>query len=297
MKRISLLICCLQVGWLFGQVENSSLPKHSNSFGISVELGGGLELANDITTVHSDESSGMIVETKKKSNIGGSLFWEHHWNFHNNHGLLFGVGGSFTSFYYGVRFKNPEVSGVPNETKEYLLGGFRSGFASVDFPLCYTYSFETKAGTFSPFVGVNLKNVSYLIGAGRNEGGIISTTEEINQGDTTYYNEYGFTFGTKSITPVLMPVVGLKYSRGLQNGGKLNFHLNYKFFFRNSNTVEAYLNDFDNQENGVQYMYFDKAYPVTYDPTTNTYSGVKQSIYTSLDLSSLNIGVSYTLKQ
>lgn len=294
MKIITYSLLLLITNYAFSQLENtSSKTKHTNSFGISFELGGGLEMADDITTVSSNEENGFLVESVGKPNFGFGLFWEHQWDFHKNHGILFGGAATYTSFYCGVRFKNPDDFGP---TKEYILGNFRHNFASLEFPLCYTYAIKTKIGTFNPFLGVTLKTIAYVQDAGRNYGGAGGVTSEINNNDTIYYNDHYFRFGTKSISPVLLPTIGLKYSTGLKNGGKINVFFQYKFFLKTSNTVEAYLNNYDNTENGIGYQYFDSGYPVYYNPSTGEYEGVKQSIYFRVNLSSFNVGVSYTIK-
>lgn len=290
------------VNSLIGQVEKEIQPKHINSYGISFGIGGGMENANDIFTVTTNQQIGSIVEAVGKPNYSFGLFWEHQWNFHKNHGLLLGAEATYTSFYYGVRFKNPEYNQLTGEyiapTKEYVLGDhFRQSFTSLELPLCYTYAVKTRIGTFNPFLGVILKNITYVQDAGRYYGGVGHVTSEINNGDTIYYNHHNFSFNTKSVSPILQPTIGLKYSTDLKEGGKINVHFNYKFFLRtSSNTVEAYLNDYDNIENGLEYLYFYSGDPVTYDSETGEYSGTKQSIYFSLNLSSFNLGISYTFK-
>lgn len=303
MKKTTILFLSMvfTVNSLIGQVENEFQPNHFNSYGISFGIGGGLENANDIFTVTTNKQFGSIVEAVGKPNFGFGMFWEHQWNFHKNHGLLFGSEATYTFFYYGVRFKNPEYDPLTGmyfaPTKEYVLGDpFRQGFASLELPLCYTYAMKTRIGTFNPFLGVTLKNIAYVQDAGRNYGGVGHVTSEINNSDTIYYNDYNFRFNTKSVSPILLPTIGLKYSTDLKQGGKINVHFNYKFFLRTSNTVEAYLNNYDNTENGVEYLYFYSGDPVTYDPETGEYNGTKQSIYFSLNLSGFSLGISYTFK-
>ncbi len=300
MKTIIYSLTFLISNYVFSQSEtpSTSIKKHSNSFGVSFESGGGLEMADDIKTVTSNDQNRQVVEAVGKPNVGFGLFWEHQWNFHKNHGLLFGVAATYTSFYSGVRFKNPEYYGPQYiaPTKEYILGNFRQSFASLELPLYYTYAIKTKIGTFNPFLGVTLKTIAYVQNAGRNYGGVGSVTSEINGSDTIYYNDHTFRYGTKSISPVLMPTIGLKYSLGLKNGGRINVSFNYKFFIRTSNTVEAYLNNYDNVENGVGYQYFNSDNPVFYNPATGQWSGTKQSIYFRVNLSGFNVGVSYTFK-
>ncbi len=300
MKIITFSLLLLISNYSFSQLETPSttIKKHINSFGISFELGGGLEMADDIETVVSSDYHRSIVEGVGKPNVGCGLFWEHQWNFHKNHGLLFGMAVNYTSFYSGVTFKNPEYAGTQYiaPTKEYVLGDFRQSFVSLELPLSYTYAIKTKIGTFNPFLGVTLKTIAYVQDAGRNYGGVSSTTSEINGNDTIYYNQHYFRYGTKSISPVLMPTIGLKYSTDLKNGGKMNFFLNYKFFIKTSNTVEAYLNDYDNTENGIEYLYFSSDHPISYNQSTGEWSGTKQSIYLRVNLSSFNVGLSYTFK-
>lgn len=274
-------------------------PKHTNSFGVAFGFGGGLQNAKDITTVTTNEAIGQVVEAIGKPNFNYSIFWEHQWNFHKNHGLLYGVAISYTNFYSGIKFKNPEYSELYNtytgKTNVYVLSDFRYSFASIDFPLAYNYSFKTKYGIFKPFVGVKMKLIAYIPDSGRNYGGVSTTTSEINSEDTLYYNDHNIRFGTKSTSLILMPTIGFNYSRNLKNGAKIGLCINYCVFLKSMNSVEMYLSNYDNYENGKEYLYFDSGYPIEYNSQTGEWSGVKQSIYFSLNLSSLNFGISYTL--
>lgn len=278
------LICVSNIRCQEG--ENTKRLKHQNSFGLLLEVGGVLQNSSDIKTVFTSKTTGQIVEAVRKPSIGYGLFWEHQLNFKGQHGLLFGASALYTTFYCGVRFRNPGYYGADNTAlnKEYILGDINHGFASFDFPLSYAYALETKIGTFSPSIGVKLKVVSFIPNVGRNLGdGVSVTTSNINSnGDTLYYNEHILQFGTKSVSPILMPILGLKFSRDLKNGGKLNVHLNYNFFLKSLNTVEMRLNNYGNVENDGMYEYSTSEYPI-------------QPIYFKVNLSSFNAGLSYTL--
>ena len=274
-------------------------PAHFNSFGLSVGIGGGLENSEDISTVTTNPSIGSLVETVRKPSIQYDIFWEHQWRFKKNNSLLYGAMLSYSSFYCGVRFKNPEYSeyfgAYTGKTNAYILGDLRHSYVSLDFPLAYSHTFNTKIGEFSPAIGLKMKLIAYVPQSGRNYGGISTRTAEINDEDTIYYNEHNLRFGTKSFTPILMPALGVKYSRSLNNGAKLNLHLNYSLFLKALNSIEMYLSNYDNYENGADYLYFSSDYPIEYDSETNEWKGEKQSIYFTLNLSSFNLGLSYTL--
>lgn len=290
---------------LYGQGLESK-TKHQNSFGLSFDMGGKMEDAPDIESgfeggtapffpyVLEEEGYARAVG---KSNFGFSLFWEHQWNFHKNHGLLFGLGASITTFDYDIAIKNITLKNLPVVNEHILGDGFRNSFFSLDLPVYYTYEFHTDFGDFNPFVGINVRNISYIINNGRNNGGIGGRTLEVANGDTTYLNEYIIKFGTKSIMPALMPTFGLKYSRTLKNKGTINLHLTMKLMLDNSNSPEVYLNRFDNSENGFNYEYVEATKPdqELYD-SNGKLIGPKSSIYYRVNMTSFNVGISYSFK-
>lgn len=165
--------------------------------------------------------------------------------------MIFGFDVSLTTFEYDIAFKNIEVFGF--KTDEHVLGdGYRNSFFSLNLPLYYTYTFKTKFGEINPILGVNVRDLSFILNSGRNHKGVSGKTSEISGTDSTYYNEYNIQFGTKNTQPILMPTLGIRYSKGLANGGTLNFHVIGKLHLRNSNSPEVYLSNYDNLEKNIK---------------------------------------------
>lgn len=274
------------------QIEPTSFTKQLNSLGFSFDIGGKMEKAPDITTFSDSDIDGYARAIGKK-NIGFSVFWEHQWNFTRKSGLLFGAGISMTAFDYDIAFKNPVFFEI--QTEEHILGnGFRNSFFSLDLPLYYTRTFETKYGEINPFLGITMRNIAYIINQGRNHGGNAGQTLEMSNGDTSYFNAYNIRYGTRSISPIFLPTFGVRWSKALDNGARINVHFTAKLFLDNSNSVEVYLNNYDNRENNATYFYYGLGQEV-YN-ADGELVGPKQSIYFRINMSSFNMGVSYTFK-
>ncbi|PKR82304.1 hypothetical protein CW751_02940 [Brumimicrobium salinarum] len=290
MRTTIFILIFLPIHFLFAQNSIPLESKHQNNFGLSFDLGGGMEKANDINTTMNFESIGGYANPIGKPNLGLNIFWDHQWSFYKKHGLTFGLGVSFTTFSYDVAFKNIEFD--ENKTREHILGnGFRSSFFSLDLPLYYTYTFKTKHGNINPIIGINIRELSYMFNSGRNSGGVSGSSSELSGNDTIYYNNYNFKFGTQSMEPILMPSIGVKYSKIMSNDDIITFHLTGKLHLNTSNSPEVYLNDFDNTENGIKYNYY-----IVENENGASMNNSSNSIYYRINMSSINLGISYSFK-
>lgn len=202
----------------FQTLSQEAQEYKSNFFGISFDVGGGLQLDESKTT------SGSVTPTKNP-NIGTSLFWEHHVFAHKKRGFIFGGGINWMTFTNSVNYEYKKNGGPQPESIQDNLGkGFRSNVISIDLPIYYTYRLNSKIGAFSPYFGVNVRTVAALI----NQEGYTGLTTDIDYQGQVYYSDYEYSFDLSRVAPMIQPTLGLSYVGKLKNGASLKYSIDYK---------------------------------------------------------------------
>jgi hypothetical protein len=283
------------------QTNPTTKLRGDNSFGIAVEIGGGLDYAKDRNQEVSPIQNPLTDRTELKNHpsIGLTCFFEHQFNFKRNNGLILGVGLNTTFFSPHILYENPEpVSSIyfngqlvlGTNTKQYDLERSKMSYFSIEFPILYTKTFNTKKNwDFSPYAGVKFRNAVYVSGESRNpETNNGQSTFEGSYGvDTTYYMHTNLKGGMQNSRIIVLPTIGLKVSKILPNGGKLNIFADYSYGLFNK--VEAYYSNFQSAEK-VE----------TADGNGNTtyemnYFQENRTLLLALNMSHIRVGLSYTL--
>ena len=261
----------------YGFGQESEFVKSRNFYGISVDIGGGLELDQRNSTRNQVAPSG-------NPNLGTSLFWEHHRYFSKHHGLIVGGGINWMTFSETVKYQytvpgSLELLYVP------LGEGSRSSVFSIDLPLYYTYRIQSAIGEFNPYVGVNVRTIAGLV----HQEGHYSQTEVIYPHE--YFSEYRYEFNLSRVAPIIQPTLGISFVRELKNGARINYSFDYKLFLTDafSYVRVSYDNTFK-QKGGYLITPEGDLEPVDSYPIDWTYDDLK------LNMSRFSLGVSYSFR-
>lgn len=259
----------------FGQ--ETELAKSRNFYGISFDIGGGLELDE------RNYTSGKVTPSESP-NLGISLFWEQHRYFSKHHGLIFGGGINWMTFSESVDYEYNSPSSLKPVTN-HLSEGSRSSVFSIDLPLYYTYRIRSGIGEINPYVGINVRTIAGLV----YEEGYNAQTEVISPYD--YFSEYSYEFGLSRVAPIIQPTLGLSFVKKLKNGTRINYCIDYKLFLVDafSYVRVSYEHTFK-QQGGYLITPEGDLEPVDSYPLDWTYDDLK------VNMSRLSIGVSYSFK-
>lgn len=264
---------------LCGFGQESEPAKSSNFFGVSFDIGGGLELDDRRST--SDQ-----VTPSTRTNIGASLFWEHRWYFSKNHGLIFGGGINWMGFSPAVTYEY----GLPSSNEslsDNLSQLSRTSVISLDLPLYYTYRIKSGIGEFNPYLGVNVRTVAGLI----DQVGYVGQTDDMIYKGVEYFSTYDYEFDLSRVAPILQPTLGLSFTRALKNGARINYSIDYKLFLDNAfSYVTVKCENTFNQRGGYLITPGGGVEPVESIPVDVTTDNLK------VNMSRFSAGVSYSFK-
>lgn len=260
----------------FGQEEGS--VKSRSFFGLSLDIGGGLELDDDKYT------SGQMTPSSSP-NLGVGLFWKRYWYFSGNNGLIFGGGVNWLTFSRAVAYEYTVNTNPQSKVTDHLGNGFRNSVFSIDLPVYYTHRFKSKKGEFNQYVGVTVRTIAGLVDEGITTGG----TGDIEHYGSTYFSDYTYTLGLSRVAPIILPTLGFSWGRPLENGAMLNFSIDYKVYLEAFSKVEArYENTF--RSKGGVVLTPSGPEPVESIPVDYTTDNFK------VDLSGFSVGISYSFK-
>ena len=251
MKHFLLAVTVLYQFNSAAQTELPARPRGSNTFGISAEIGGGVDYA--------DEYHGSLTAMgARKASRGATLSYDHQFNFGKRSGLSIGIGFNATFFTSHVYYQNEETfdavyNSAGSQTitvrlpkNSHDLGAYSHSYYAIDLPVFYTYTFSLRDNwKIAPYAGVKFRNVSYVSGEQREErwGSSIS---DINGEDTAVYIGYNVVGGTRASRIIVLPSLGVKFSKALKNGSSLNVFADCSFGLWNQ--VEVYYTNFRSTE-------------------------------------------------
>lgn len=278
-SKLILAVFTLSLSY-YGFGQEPELVKSSDFFGVSFDIGGGLELED------SKYTSGQI-KPSESPNIGTSLFWERHWYFSKNHGLIFGGGINWMAFSNSVNYEYSVSYGSQKSIHDNLGRGLRSSVFSIDLPLYYTYRIGSGIGDFNPYIGVNVRTIAGLV----YQKGYIGRTSEIEYNGGEYFSEYSFQFNLSRVAPMIQPTLGVAFVRELKNGAHLNYSIDYKLFLADafSSVHVSYENTF-RQKGGYLLTPDGQMEPVESFPVDMAKDDLR------VNMSRFSFGISYSFK-
>ncbi len=327
MKKISLLICCLQLGWLFGQIESSSLSKQSDSYGLSLKSRRGFGLSSDIsgTFVSTSNSSaiaitapdnetlasqtfnffgismnfggGLLLDRDKqvsnavvsggKMNFGAGISWEHVRYLRKNHGIILGSTLSWTSFSNSVVYSYSDYDGMSNGGSITMNMG--NGYRSNIVSIDFPVYYCYRIALKSGEINPYFGANLRVIAGLFNKEGYTSTSEEVELNNETYFSDYQFSYDLDRIAPMVQPTLGMSYLYKLKNGGHLKFSFDYKLYLKSTGKITA---SYDNtlKMKGGYLVTPDGPVPVEYTPVDWT----TDDFY--VNMSRFSLGLSYAFK-
>lgn len=296
MKLFFLTTAVFSAFFTYSQTELKTKLAGDNTLGIGYELGGGLQLLDDEYMLNPLEDR---IELKEHLSSGLTCFYEHQFNFTKRHGLTLGLGFNATIFRAHITYENPEPGSsmflgdeliYGTNTKRYDLGKQKLTYFAIDLPILYNFTASAKNNwNIAPYIGVKFRNVVYVTGEGRNRSPRETTKFEGQYSvDTIYHMSNRISGGMKNQRIIILPTIGIKVSKVLANGAKLNFFADYSIGVLNQ--VEAYYSHFKSTEK----------VETAHGPGTNSYEMMyfseERTLFLTLKMSHFRAGLSYTLR-